>query len=208
MTASAFSTGMPNPVRVFAALAMSPEWNAFCTWSLAHLRPAAFNSASSAFTASTSPEITACNGELTAASHKPLRSPLLIDANSSSDHSETESMAPSSANVSVDLARTATMPTADSKDSSPPAMAATYSPREWPATATGAMPTARSTWASEYSTTKRLGCVMVGCANFFSLSFSVAASEEKMVGRRSKPKCSGAMSNSQHLSAEERNRGT
>mmetsp|Transcript_68216 Transcript_68216/g.171892 ORF Transcript_68216/g.171892 Transcript_68216/m.171892 type:complete len:202 (-) Transcript_68216:1748-2353(-) len=199
---------MPSPFSVSAALAIKPEWKAFCTCTLVHFRPAAFKSASSASTAATSPEITACIGEFTAASHKPGRSPLLTVANSSSVHSATDNMAPSSANVSVDFARAATIATADSNVSKPPATAAAYSPREWPATVIGITPTARRTWHNECSMTKRLGCVTVGRANCSSLSPASSGSPEKMIGRRSKPRCSGADNSSQHLSATERNNGT
>mmetsp|Transcript_18835 Transcript_18835/g.48290 ORF Transcript_18835/g.48290 Transcript_18835/m.48290 type:complete len:316 (+) Transcript_18835:291-1238(+) len=203
----ASSAGIPRPLSVSAASATRPEWKAFRIWSLAHFLPAALSSASSASTASVSPEITACSGELTAASQSPGRLPSAIAASSLSDHSETESMAPSFASVSVDLARAATMLTAASSVSRPPVTAATYSPREWPATATGLTPTASRSWDRAYSTTKRLGCSTDGCEKTRSRS-SRSPSRVKTSGRRSKPRCCGSCSRKQQRSTAFRKSGT
>mmetsp|Transcript_73955 Transcript_73955/g.213946 ORF Transcript_73955/g.213946 Transcript_73955/m.213946 type:complete len:206 (+) Transcript_73955:496-1113(+) len=128
-------------------------------------------------------------------------------SNSSSDQSETESMAPSSASVSVDFARAATMSMACESDKRPPATAAAYSPREWPATATGDTPTALKTWHKECSTTKSAGWVTVGRENSLSNSSSPAGVLGNSFGRRSMPKRSGAKRSSQASSAAARNNG-
>ncbi len=65
------SAGTPRPFKVSAASAMRPEWKAFRITKRVHFLRAAFSSASSSPTADVSPDITACTGELMAASHKP-----------------------------------------------------------------------------------------------------------------------------------------
>mmetsp|Transcript_61774 Transcript_61774/g.162263 ORF Transcript_61774/g.162263 Transcript_61774/m.162263 type:complete len:345 (-) Transcript_61774:885-1919(-) len=203
----ASSSGMPRPCSVSAASATRPEWKAFRTWSLAHFLPAALSSASRAPTASASPEITACSCEFTAASQSPFFSPAAIAASSLSDHSETESMAPSLARVSVALARAETMPTAASRVRRPPVTAATYSPSEWPATATGLRPTARRTNDRAYSTTKRLGCSTEGRENSRSRS-CMSPPRTKTRGRRSKPRWLSSLSSLQQRSTAWRKSGT
>mmetsp|Transcript_35845 Transcript_35845/g.64787 ORF Transcript_35845/g.64787 Transcript_35845/m.64787 type:complete len:242 (+) Transcript_35845:121-846(+) len=185
--------GLPRPFSVSAAFPMSSEWKARFTCSRLHFRPAALSSASRAATASTSPDTTACIGELTAASHSPLRLPAPTASNSSEDQSAMDNMAPTSANVSVDLARAETIANADSKVRKPPTTDAVYSPRECPAQATGFTPAARKTCASANSTTKSAGCNTEGLSNSSSLSPSPKSS-----GRRSRPSNPGAASISQH----------
>mmetsp|Transcript_17656 Transcript_17656/g.40882 ORF Transcript_17656/g.40882 Transcript_17656/m.40882 type:complete len:347 (-) Transcript_17656:4330-5370(-) len=188
------SATAPRPIKVSAALATRPEWKAFLMCKRVHFLPAAFRSFSRVEIASTSPEMTAWMGEFTAASHNPGLAPLSTSASSAADHSATESIAPSSAKVSVDLARAATIDKAPSNVSKPPLTAAAYSPSEWPAAATGLMPIANSTCAKAYSTMKRLGCNTVGLAN----SSSCGPSTPNKMGLRSKPRNSGARNFSQH----------